>query len=59
MRVDAKPVETENTRTLGKLGKFMLQTKLNYLDLGDILIYSKKQIKKKKTNKKHLIKKKP
>lgn len=51
MRVDTKPVETDSTRTLGKSGKFMFQTNLNYLDLGDILIYSKNQMKKKQTKK--------
>lgn len=58
MRVDTKPVETDCTRTLGKSGKFVFQTNLNYLDLGDILIYSKNQMKK-KTNKKKPGKKNP
>lgn len=52
MRADTKPVETDSTRTLGKSGKFMFQTNLNYLDLGDILIYSKNQMKKKNKQKK-------
>lgn len=52
MRVDIKPVEIDCTRTLGKSGKFVFQTNLNYLDLGDILIYSKNQTKKKKIKQK-------
>lgn len=52
MRVDAKPVETDSTRTLGKSGKFMFQTNLYDLDLGDILIYSKSKLKKKYQTKK-------
>lgn len=39
MRVDTEPVEIDITRTLGKSGKLVLQTNLNYLDLGDVLIY--------------------
>lgn len=40
MRVDTKPVKTDTTRTLGKLGKLVFQTNLNYLDLdGDVFIY--------------------
>lgn len=51
MRVDAKPVKADSTRTLGKLGKFMFQTNLNNLDIGDILTYSKSKLKKEKNQK--------
>lgn len=57
MRVDTKPVETDSTRTVGKLGKFVFQTNLNYLDLGGIPIYSKNQMRRKTKQKKNLVKK--
>lgn len=57
MRVDTKPVEIDITRILGKSGKLVFQTNLNYLDLGDILIYFKKKNQKKKAQKNTLKKK--
>lgn len=47
MRADTKPVKTDTTKTLGKLGMLVFQTSLNYLDFGDVLLKKKKKKKKK------------
>lgn len=53
MRVDTKPVEIAIVRTLGRSGKLIFQTNLNYLDLGDTLSWKRKKGKKKKRKNHH------
>jgi len=52
MRVDTKPVKTGITRILGKSGKLVFQTNLNYLDLGDVEKQKQKQNPQEKNSRK-------